>query len=422
MSSLPAFAGGVSLSSALAALRSVQPDARAFYLYDLGVVIERAARFQKAVAGLAPRIAYALKANALPSLLEPLARMGLAADAASLGELEIAKAAGFDAGHRVLNGNGKTPEELDWAARHGVWALNADHVAELDVLERVAAARERVVRVALRVNPGIETPGHRYVATGDDEAKFGIAPSEALAAWEKAGARWPHLTVDGLHLHVGSQLLEPAPLERALEAALALRDEAARRGARLSLINLGGGFGIDYEGAREFPLEQFGRTVTERLRGANLDLAFEPGRWLVATAGVLVAEVLWVKERDGRRFIVLAAGMNDFLRPALYGARHRIVAVDARPGPRTPAAVVGPVCESADVFDPSAALPPLEPGDLLAILDVGAYGASMASHYNGRPRLPELVVSDGGLVLARPGHPVTEPSFSPAPLPLPARG
>jgi diaminopimelate decarboxylase len=405
--------GGIPLAHAMGSLRRVESHARAYYLYDLDQVLERARRFQRAVEALAPRIAYALKANALPALLEPLAGIGLSADAASLGELELARAAGFDTDHRILNGNGKTPEELEWAVRHGVWALNADHVGELDALEQVARMHGQKVRVALRVNPGIETPGHRYVATGDDEAKFGIAPGEALAAWESAASRWPHLQVDGLHLHVGSQLLEPEPLERALDVALDLRDEASRRGARLGLINLGGGFGIDYEGEREFPLERFGAIVSRRLRDAGLDLAFEPGRWLVATAGVLVAEVLWIKQRDGRRFVVLAAGMNDFLRPALYGARHRIVAVRPRPGPVSPAAVVGPVCESADVFDPSAMLPPLEPGDLLAIRDVGAYGASMASHYNGRPRLAELLASAGRLILARPGQSATTPAIPP---------
>jgi diaminopimelate decarboxylase len=393
--------GGVALDRAMAALRTVEPHARAFYLYDLDAVVERARRFQRALLPLSPRVAYALKANASPPLLEALAAIGLSADAASLGELERAAAAGFDAEHRVLNGNGKTPEELEWAARHGVWALNADHVGVLDALERAAAASGRAVRVALRVNPGIETPGHRYVATGDDEAKFGIAPSEALAAWSAARTRWPHLRVDGLHLHVGSQILDPGPLERALESALALRAESGARGAKLGLLNLGGGFGVDYAGEREFPLERFAEAVTRRLAGTDLDVAFEPGRWLVAAAGVLVAEVLWIKERDGRRFVVLAAGMNDFLRPALYGARHRIVAVRPRAGADLPATVVGPVCESADVFDAAAPLPPLEPGDLLAVLDAGAYGASMASHYNGRPRLAELVTREGRLMLAR---------------------
>ena len=409
--------GGVALDRAMDALRRVEPHAHAFYLDDLDRVAERARRFQEALLPLAPCVAYALKANALPALLESLARLGLSADAASLGELERARAAGFDAPHRVLNGNGKTPEELAWAVRHGVWALNADHRGELDALERIAAVEGRAVRVALRVNPGIETPGHRHVATGDEEAKFGIAPEEALEAWAQAPSCWPHLDVDGLHLHVGSQLLDPAPLERALEAALALRAQAAAGGTRLGLLNLGGGFGVDDAGEREFPIERFGRSVADRLRGADLDLAFEPGRWLVAPCAVLVAEVLWIKQRDGRRFVVLAAGMNDFLRPALYGARHRIAAVRPRAGGETPAAVVGPVCESGDVFDPACSLPPLWPGDLVAILDVGAYGASMASNYNGRPRLPELVTKSGELFLARPGDPPLPPASEPIPLP-----
>jgi diaminopimelate decarboxylase len=251
--------GRVPLDRAMESLRKLEPHARAFYLDDLDHVVERIDRFRKAFHPLAPRMAYALKANALPALLEMLARLGLSADAASLGELERARAAGFDAARRVLNGNGKTPEELAWAVRHGVWALNADHLGELDALDRLAAAEEKRVRVALRVNPGIETPGHRYVATGDDEAKFGVAPGEALDAWARAPARWPHLQVDGLHLHVGSQVLDPAPLERALEAALALREQAAARGAQLGLLNLGGGFGVDDRGEGEFPIERFGR-------------------------------------------------------------------------------------------------------------------------------------------------------------------
>lgn len=392
--------GGVPIDQAHAALRRVEPASRAFYVYDLDAVAQRARRFQQAFAPLSPRVAYALKANALPALLESLERQGLAADAASLGELELAATAGFPAERRLLNGNGKTSEELEWAAQQGVWAVNADDLGELDDLERAAVRHGAIVRVALRVNPRIETPGHRHVATGDEDAKFGVAPSEALDAWGHA-SRWPHLRVDGLHLHVGSQLLDPAPLERALEAALALRAEAGRRGAHIGLINMGGGFGVDYEHDREFPLERFAAQVTERVSGQDIELAFEPGRWLVAGAGALVSEVVRVKERDGRRFVVLAVGMNDLLRPALYGARHRIVAVRRPSGPASAAVVVGPVCESGDTFDTAAMLPPLVPGDLVALLDAGAYGASMASNYNGRPRLAELVVSGGRLKRAR---------------------
>ena len=396
--------GGVALDRALDALRRLEPHARACWVYDLDEVEARARRFARAFAPLAPLAAYALKANALPALLARVREAGLGAEAGSLGELALAARAGFAPAARVLNGNGRTREEAEWAAREGVHSVNADSIEELDLLQSVAATAGRRLRVALRVNPGVETPGHAYVSTGHAEAKFGVAPADALAAWQ-GRARWPSLALEGVHLHVGSQLLDPAPRGRALEAALALAAESARRGAPLAFANLGGGFGVDYEGTgAEFPLEAHAARTVELARAATLEWVLEPGRWLVAPAGALVAEVLWVKRRSGRRFIVLAAGMNDLIRPALYGARHRIVPVRARPGRPEPATVAGPVCESADVFADGVALPPVEPGDRLAILDAGAYGAAMASNYNGRGRLAELVVSRGTITRARAGE------------------
>lgn len=393
-----------SLARALPALRALEPAARACWLYDLDMFRARARRLRAAFAALDPLMALALKANALPQLLECARAEGLGADAVSLGELTLARAAGFDAAHRVLNGNGRTREEAAWAAREGVHSVNADHAGELDLLHAAARDAGATMRVALRVNPRIETPGHRYVATGDDDAKFGMSVAEALALWS-ARERWPSLRLDGVHLHVGSQLLEAAPLARATEVALEVAQESARRGAPLGLVNLGGGFGVDYSGAgREFPIEEHAAGVMERLRDRALTCVIEPGRWLVAPCGVLLAEVLAVKHRAGRRFVVLAAGMNDLLRPALYGARHRITPLAPRAGAPEPAQVVGPVCESADVFDAEAMLPPLEPGDLVALLDTGAYGASMASNYNGRGRLAELVREGGRLRRARAGE------------------
>ena len=400
--------GGVPLERAFAALRRLEPAVHACWCYDLDALEVRARRFQRAFAALEPLAAYALKANALPALLECLRGVGLGAEAGSIGELEAAAGCAFPASRRVLNGNGRTSEEAEWAAREGVHSINADSVAELELLERLAARADRRVRVALRVNPGVATPGHAYVATGHDQAKFGMAPADALAAWQ-ARARWPHLTLDGVHVHVGSQLLDPAPLAAALDIALGLVDEAARRATPLGLVNLGGGFGIDYAGGgAEFPLEAWATHLAERARGRELDWVFEPGRWLVAPVGVLIAEVLWVKLRDRQRFVVLGAGMNDLLRPALYRARHRIVPLRERAGAPAPATVVGPVCESADVFAEDIVLPPLEPGDLVAILDAGAYGAAMASNYNGRGRLAELVAGAGRLTRARAGETAAE--------------
>jgi len=399
--------GGVPLDQVMSALHRRDPDAAACWVYDLDLVAARARRFHAAFAPLGVRAAYALKANALPAILAVVRGAGLAAEAGSLGELHAAARAGFPAAERILNGNGRTPQEAAFAAREGVHSVNADHVDELDLLEEHAARVGATVRVALRVNPGITTPGHAYVATGNDQAKFGVAPAEALEAWS-ARARWPHLRVDGVHLHVGSQLLESGPLLAAAETARGLADESARRGAPLGLVNLGGGFGVNYSGGgAEFPLESHAARLADLIGALRVEWVMEPGRWVVAPAGVLLAQVLWVKRRRGtrddtsRRFVVLAAGMNDLIRPALYHAPHRILPVRARPGDPEPATVVGPVCESADVFERDAMLPPLERGDLVALLDAGAYGSVMSSNYNGRGRLAEVTVRGGRPALAR---------------------
>jgi diaminopimelate decarboxylase len=402
--------GGVPLDRAFAALRTLEPQAHACWVYDLDALAARARRFRAAFAALTPRVALAIKSNGLPALLERARDAGLCAEAGSVGELELARAAGFTRDQRVLNGNGRTVEEAEWIVREGVHSVNADSIEELDLLERAAGGAPRPLRVALRVNPGIETPGHRYVATGDDEAKFGVSADEALAAWE-GRARWPGLALDGLHLHVGSQLMDPAPLEAAAGVAFALIEESRRRGAPLALVNLGSGMGVDYSGGgREFPLEDYAARLAARARALDAEWVFEPGRWMTAPIGVLLCEVLWVKRRraqgreGARRFVVLGAGMNDLIRPALYRAIHRIVPVRPRSGATEPADIVGPVCESADVFASGVMLPPLERGDLVAVLDAGAYGAAMASNYNGRGRLAELVVEGGRLARARAGE------------------
>ena len=393
--------GGVPLERVLPALRRLDPAARACWVYDLDALVRRALRMCEAFRAPAVHIAYALKANPLSAVLESLRESGLAAEAGSIGELEQAVRAGFAPQSLVLNGNGRTPEEAEWVARRGIHSVNADSIEELELLEQHAARAERSLRVALRVNPDIEAPVHRYIATGHDDAKFGVAPKDALEAWTNR-AHWPHLMLEGVHLHVGSNLLETPPLELAGRFALELAAEAAQRGAPLKFANLGGGFGIDYSGGgAEFPLERYAASIEALSRQVPLEWVVEPGRWLVAPVGVLLAEVLWVKHRGARRFVVLAAGLNDLLRPALYGARHTIVPLSPRAGDPTPAMVVGPVCESSDCFDEAALLPPIERGDVVAILDAGAYGAAMSSNYNGRGRLAEVVAQAGVLTRVR---------------------
>lgn len=393
--------GGVAIDAIAERLAARDPDADAFYAYDLDAIDRRARRFLDAFKGLDARGAYAIKANALPAILETVAATGFGADAGSLGELHLADVCGFPADRVLLNGNGRTQAEADWVAQRGVGLVNADLVPELDVLNAAARAAGRRVRVALRVNPGILTPGHRYIATGDDEAKFGMDAREAVDVWRNA-ARWEHLVLDGVHVHVGSQLTNTDLLLRAVDVALELVDEAATFEHGVQIVNAGGGLGIDYDGGTDpFPLEDYAGELRDRAGERRLTWVLEPGRWLVAASGVLAARVRWVKQRAGRRFIVLAAGMNDFIRPALYAAKHRIEPATPRPGHPTPATVVGPVCETADVFHEDAVLPPVERGDLVLIRDTGAYGAVMASVYNGRGRLAEVVVREGNVTLAR---------------------
>ncbi len=392
---------GFPVTRAEARVRAAWPDAEAFYLYSAAQIAERVRRFQAAFAPLAAHVAFALKANALPWLLARLARLGVGADVVSRGEMLLAEQAGFPLSGCVVNGNGKTRAELEWAVEKAPHSVNVDSAEELEALAARARDRAAAVRVALRVNPAIVAPGHPYVATGSAEAKFGLPPEAALAALERS-AEFAPVRVDGIHLHVGSQMLDPRPLEQALDFALRFRARAQERGAAIRLINLGGGFGVDYaRGRDEFPLEDYARRWAQRVAGMELEWVLEPGRWLVAPAAVLVARVLWVKRQGARRVVVIGAGMNDLLRPALYAARHRIECVAPRPGPPEPAMVVGPVCESADVFDAEALLPPLLPGDLLVLRDVGAYGSAMASNYNGRGRLPEVAVEGGALRAVR---------------------
>jgi diaminopimelate decarboxylase len=410
------------LAQAHAALNARASGTRAFWFYDLDAIGARAAHMQEALKPLRPRLHYALKANGLPAIARVLKASGLGADAGSLGELELARTCAFPAGGRTLSGNGRTPEEAAWVARHGVEAVSADFPGELDLLESEAARGGVRLRVALRVNPGIVAGGHRHIETGHASTKFGMSAREALEAW-RAAARWPHLHLDGVHVHVGSQVAGVEPFVTSATLALELAAECAGAGHTIESVNLGGGFAVDYEGAGHEPdLAALASTLAALPGAVRVRWCFEPGRSLVAAAGTLVAEVLWDKHRDDdgeqHRFVVLAVGMNDLLRPALYGARHRIVPLAARGGPLTNADVVGPVCETSDRFASGEPLPPLERGDLMAILDAGAYGSVMSSHYNGRSSLPQVIHQGGRLMLAAPAEPALAASAMAASTPL----
>jgi diaminopimelate decarboxylase len=369
------------------------------YVYDVDAVIAEAESLRAGI-GLAHLVAYAVKANSAGTLV----RAGCGADVVSGGELALALAAGVAPGRILMSGVAKTDAELDQAIAAGICAIQLESVEEVQRVAARARAAGRRARVSLRVNPGVAIDSHAHVATGHDEAKFGILRAELGEAWQKVDAAADALDAVGVSAHVGSMLQTPGPY---LESARVLCDVARARRARASLeiIDFGGGFGIDYGDRPTAPPAAFGSAAAELLRAESLGdlrLVLEPGRALVAPHGVLVASVVQGKLSGSRRWAMIDAGMNDLLRPALYGARHRIEPLERPPGGAL-YRVVGPVCESADDFGEHALGDPLPAR--VVIRDAGAYGFSMASEYNGRPLPSEVFVSDGSVtkLSARPG-------------------
>lgn len=339
------------------------------------------------------RIAFAVKANSNLSVLATLARLGCGADTVSEGEIRRALAAGIPADRIIFSGVGKSDAELAFAIEAGVRQINVESGAELDRLIAVAAARGAAPEIALRVNPDIGAGGHARITTGGATDKFGVPIEEAFDLYARAAAS-PHVTPVGLACHIGSQILDLAPMEAAFRTLRETTVELRTRGLEVSRLDLGGGLGVPYHGQAETPsITAYAAMCARVLDGLGVEAAFEPGRLLAANAGVLVSRVIQVNRRaDGRRFLVLDAGMNDLMRPALYDAFHDLVPVRARAGEPTLYDPVGPICESTDVFARDRLLPPLEAGDLVAFMSAGAYGAVLSSEYNSRPLVPEVLV------------------------------
>ncbi len=354
------------------------------YVYSLRRLLAQLDRLQAAFAPLAPAFHYSLKANANGTLVRAVVAAGCGCDAVSAGEIFLALRAGCAPEDVVFAGVGKTRAEIRYALERGIGWINVENPDELQRVDDLAAEAGIRARVALRVNPALQAATHRHIATGHEGAKFGIPVEEARALLE-ARRRYPHLKIDGLHLHIGSQLGRPDESAAAARLALAMAHEFG-----LSHINLGGGFPVAYDGQTVVAVEVFAEALIPVLAGQGVEVAFEPGRFLMAEAGVLLAEVQYVKR--GGATLVLDAGMTDLIRPALYEARHPIWPLRGGRGSVSAVQVVGPICESSDVLHPEAALPPLAAGERVAIGVAGAYGMTMASTYNGRPRAAEALV------------------------------
>ncbi len=374
------------------------------YVYSADQIAERLALFQHALAGREHLVCYAVKANSALAILKLLADRGAGFDIVSGGELERVLAAAPDAAGRVVfSGVGKTAAEIDRALEVDILEFNVESEAELELLAARARKIKRPARFALRVNPDVFADTHPYISTGLREHKFGIDIRRAAAIYKKAaGNRW--LTPHGVSVHIGSQIRSAQPFGQAVERVRKLVDQLKCEGIVLKSVDAGGGLGIDYHGGAfdaEAKVGEYAAAVQQALAGFDGKLLIEPGRFLVAQAGALVARVLNVKRNGKKTFVIADAAMNDLIRPALYQAHHDIVPVRPRSGAARVVDVVGPVCESGDFFARDRKLPPLEPGDLIAVLDSGAYGMAQSSNYNTRMRPAEVLVEGGEARLIR---------------------
>jgi diaminopimelate decarboxylase len=367
-----------------------------FYCYSSGAIEAEYRRFQRSFADQGAMICYAVKANANLAIIRTLARLGAGADVVSEGELRQALAAGIPAARIVFSGIGKTRAEMAFALEQGIHQLNVESEPELEALSEIAAATGRRAPVALRVNPDVDALTHAKITTGRKEDKFGIDAGRIAELASRARAL-PGIALEGLAVHIGSQLTELAPYRLAFSRLAELVGALRAAGIPVNRLDLGGGLGIAYRDEQPVATEDYAALVKDIFGRLGVALALEPGRALVGNAGILVASILYVKEGASRRFLILDAAMNDLIRPALYEAWHEIIPV-REPPPGSPVAeidVVGPVCESGDTFAQQRALPPLAPAELVAFLSAGAYGSVMGSGYNSRLLAPEVLVRGG---------------------------
>jgi len=371
------------------------------YVYSARAIRDAYTAIDRAFADYPHAIHYALKANSTLALLRLLRGLGSRADCNSGGEIQVALRAGFTPSEIVFTGVGKTREELEYAIARDVGTINAESAGELDRIAAIARDSGRTARAALRINPDIDARSHAKISTGLRINKFGVPLDEARGIYHDR-RQLPGLRFVGVHVHIGSQIESPEPLRRAAEVLTAVARELRDDGIALEHVDLGGGLGIDYKDTGIIDPREYAAAVLPELRRCGVPVVLEPGRAVVGKSGALVARIVDTKQYpDGRRFAVLDAGMTELMRPALYDAFHRIVPVAPRDGGQAPWEIVGPICESSDAFGSDRELPPLEVGDLVAILDTGAYGAVMASNYNRRLLAPEVLVDGGGWTVIR---------------------
>ena len=371
------------------------------YVYSASTIRNRLGAFSAGFGSYPHAIHYALKANSNLAVVRVVRAAGGLVDANSGGEIAVALRAGYAPDEIVLTGVGKTHAEIDQAVALGVKAINAESSGELDRVAAAARARQTVARVALRVNPDVVANSHPHISTGLSTHKFGVPLEAARAIASQAGAR-KELEFVGFHVHVGSQMLGLEPLRQAAAAVIGLVRELRDDHVTVQYVDLGGGLGIAYEGEVVPSAEQYAAALIEIVRPSGVTLVLEPGRAIVGAAGALLASVVDVKPQPGGKwFVVLDAGMSELMRPALYGAYHRIVLVEPSSADPVSCDVVGPICESSDVFGVDRMLPLPSVGTVVAVLDAGAYGSAMASNYNRHSLPVEVMVDEGAWRVVR---------------------
>ncbi len=371
------------------------------YVYSRATIERHYRVMDEALGGVPHTICYAVKAASNLAILAVLARLGAGFDIVSVGELERVLLAGGDPQRVMFSGVGKRDDEIARALEVGIRCFNVESAWELERIEAVAAAAGRPAPISVRVNPDVDPPTHAYIATGLRTSKFGVPIDEALAMYRHAAAS-PHLEVVGVDCHIGSQIVAVEPLAHALDRILELVDALAAEGITVEHVDMGGGLGITYKDEDPAPPAAVGRAYAERLGPRGLELVVEPGRLIVGNAGLLLMQVLGVKVGEAKTFVVTDAAMNDNIRPSLYGAWQAIEPVLQRPDATEQVVdVVGPICESGDFLAKDRAMPTVQRGALLAMRSAGAYGFTMASTYNSRPRAAEVLVQGDRVHLAR---------------------
>ena len=372
------------------------------HVYSASAIHARIDALQTALHGLDALVCYAAKANSNVAVLQLIANAGLGADIVSGGELWRCLYAGVPAERIVFSGVGKTAEEIADALDAGVARFNVESADELQLLQQVASERGVIANASARINPDVDALTHAKISTGKSENKFGVGIDEARG-WFASSAALTHVQLDGLHVHIGSQMLSLAPIRAALQRVAAFWRELAAAGHMVRSIDVGGGLGVCYRAGDDHPvsINDYAGAIREALTGFQGRILLEPGRWLVAEAGVLLTRVIRIKHGRERKFLILDAAMNDLLRPSLYDAWHDIVPLVDATRPLQTYDVVGPVCETGDTFARGRELPECRAGDLVMIKATGAYGASMASTYNSRPLAAEVLLDRGRYAVVR---------------------